>query len=92
MTDSHLATWVAETTPPQGERAWIAWADEAERLAGQSLDGDRQASNPTPDRYCLDEAYAAWKAGDTPAAYVARIPEPTTAQMEAAQRVALLGK
>lgn len=80
MNDAHRDTWIAETTQPAGDRAWIAWAHEAERLAGQSIDGDRQATNPAPDRYSIDDAYEAWKAGDSPATYVQRTPEPTAAE------------
>lgn len=47
---------------------WEHWITEAESLAGHHLDGDQRA-----DGYSYDGAYAAWKAGRTPAAYVAEV-------------------
>lgn len=80
MNDSHLETWAAETRESASDAAWYAWHDEATRIAGCSLDGDRQATNPAPDRYSVDDAYAAFLSGSTPSEYIQRTPEPTAAE------------
>lgn len=50
--------------------AWEIWFDQAEKLAGHSLDGDEFSG---ADTYSVDGAYDAWEAGLTPAEYVASI-------------------
>lgn len=70
LNDTHLATWRAETHETKSDRAWYAWHEEATRIAGCSLDGDQQATNPAPDPYSIDGAYDAFLAGKTPAEYV----------------------
>jgi hypothetical protein len=45
---------------------WDRWIEEAEALAGHSLDGDE----PSGDGYSLDSAHYAYEAGYSPAEYV----------------------
>jgi hypothetical protein len=52
---------------------WDWWIEAAEKLAGHHLDGDQAT-----DGYSLDFAYAAWKRGQTPQAYVDSIVRPVS--------------
>ena len=53
----HLDIWAGESTVPS---AWERWADEAERVAGVSLDGDQ-----IDDGYSLDDAYEQYLKGQS---------------------------
>ena len=63
--DTHTALLQAEVAACQ-PTSWDRWANQAEQIAGHSLDGDE----PSGDRYSMDSAYDAWRAGITPAGYV----------------------
>ena len=57
MSYDHQAIWEAESTAPTG---WERWAEEAERVAGVSLDGDQ-----VDDGYSLDDAYQQYLKGQS---------------------------
>lgn len=63
----HQDVWEMEQDTA-ADRSWYRWVDAASKLLGLSecMDGDEQA-----DGYSLDSAYDAWRAGKTPAEYVA---------------------
>ena len=65
MNTFHQDVWKMETMESQSERQWLAWIDEAERLAGHDLDGDGYI-----DGYSIDDAYDAWRNMETPQQYV----------------------
>lgn len=65
---NHLEFAAAESAALE-PTAWDHWIDEAERVAGHSLDGDQRA-----DGYSMDSAYRAWLNGRSPARYVASRP------------------
>jgi hypothetical protein len=61
--------------PDKGERAWLKFCDECERLLGHSLDGC-DAPNMgygEGEGYSLDEAFDVFEAGKTAHAYVAMV-------------------
>jgi hypothetical protein len=65
----HLDIWELERAWEAGDRAWERFLGECERLLGLevgSLDG-----NEAEDGWSLDSAHDAFKAGLTPAEYVA---------------------
>lgn len=63
--DTQMALWQSEVAALE-ESAWEAWAKEAERVFGRSLDGDQHE-----DGYSLDGFYDLWKEGHTPERAVA---------------------
>lgn len=67
---THQEIWAAENYVSDSEQSWLRWYEHATQVAGHSLDGDNSAGNPDPDGYSVDEAYAAWEAGQTPEEYV----------------------
>lgn len=57
--------------PDAGERKWLMFVAEAEKLLGHSLDGDDVDASGCG--YSQDEAYDAWAAGCTAKSYVDRV-------------------
>ncbi len=65
---THAEIWEQEIFTSESESNWIGWINEAEKLAGHSLDGDQEE-----DGYSLDGCYDAFKRGFTPNDYMNHI-------------------
>lgn len=57
--------YTIETHVSIGEKRWLKWINEAEKIIGHSLDGDEKI-----DGFSYDFAYSCFEKGDSPSNYV----------------------
>jgi hypothetical protein len=60
--------YTIETHVSIGEKRWLKWINEAEKIIGHSLDGDEEV-----DGFSYDFAYCCFEEGDSPSNYVENV-------------------